>query len=269
MGTHILEINLISAQGLKPPSANLLRMQTYALAWVDPSTKLRTRVDRVGAENPTWNDKFLFRVTPEFLSSEISGVCVEIYAVGCLRDPLIGTVRFLINNLLSGAVAAMTPLFTALQIRRPSGRFHGVLNMGVMVIEGSDFAALSKVSAIGYRYLMGGSLHRQQRRRNEMMMVKAKSTTDEDSVGESCENENCCESGDASDGADSTTSCSSTTSTALKDWNGIRDLAGKNHLRSSSDGGGLLCCLLMQRKYHFGPSDQDFKFLGDSQVKKI
>nr|DAD20304.1 TPA_asm: hypothetical protein HUJ06_021767 [Nelumbo nucifera] len=30
--TRLLEINLISAQGLKPPTANLWRMQTYAVA---------------------------------------------------------------------------------------------------------------------------------------------------------------------------------------------------------------------------------------------
>nr|DAD25036.1 TPA_asm: hypothetical protein HUJ06_026500 [Nelumbo nucifera] len=37
--TH--QINLISAQGLKPPTANLQRMQTYTVAWVD-STPVST-----------------------------------------------------------------------------------------------------------------------------------------------------------------------------------------------------------------------------------
>jgi len=39
---YVLEITLISAQGLKEPSSKLRRMQTYALAWIDSSVKLRT-----------------------------------------------------------------------------------------------------------------------------------------------------------------------------------------------------------------------------------
>ncbi|RID75508.1 hypothetical protein BRARA_B02548, partial [Brassica rapa] len=32
----------------------------------------------------------------------------------------------------------------------------------------------------------------------------------------------------------------------LRDWNAIRNQAGKNQVRSSSDGGGLMCCCLMK-----------------------
>ncbi|KAF7826116.1 BON1-associated protein 2 [Senna tora] len=154
---QVLEINLISAQGLKPLSSARRKQQTYAVTWVDPSTKLRTRVDQIGGENPTWNDKFLFRVTPEFLASETSAVCVAIYSVGLLRDSLVGTVRFLISNILdsgddSDGDSIRTPTFCAVQIRRPSGSFHGVMNIGAMVLEGSDFPALNGISAIGRDY---------------------------------------------------------------------------------------------------------------------
>jgi hypothetical protein len=101
----VLEINLISAQSLKPPSSPRRNFQTYALTWIDSSTKLRTRVDKIGGQNPTWNDKFLFRITPEFLASETSGVSVAIYAVGTFRDHLVGTVRFSISNILSSSSA--------------------------------------------------------------------------------------------------------------------------------------------------------------------
>jgi len=169
MQEQVLEINLISAQGLQPPSSPRRRLQTYALTWIDPSTKLRTRVDKVGGHNPTWNDKFLFRVTPEFLASDTSGISVAIYAVGTFRDHLIGTVRFLISNILSSPAdpdAARTPCFSAVQIRRPSGRFHGVMNIGALVVEASDFPALHKISAIGYRDLMGMKIKHHRRKRN-------------------------------------------------------------------------------------------------------
>ncbi|XP_050235942.1 uncharacterized protein LOC126685982 [Mercurialis annua] len=257
----ILEINLISAQDLKPLSNNLRQMQTYAVVWVDSAIKLRTRIDRVGGENPTWNDKFLFKVTPEFLSSETSGVTFEISAVGCFRDTLIGTVRFLISNipLYSPVNQTRTPSCIALQIRRPSGRFHGVLNIGATVSDGSDYATFNTASAIGFRDLMGESIGR---RRRQLPPRDLKKSVSMDEVGGG-EN-SCCDSGDfSSDGADSTTSSSSASSTALKDWNTVRNLAG-NHFRSSSDGGGFFCGLLKQKKLTMCMSAQNLSGMSGS-----
>ncbi|KAJ4830413.1 hypothetical protein Tsubulata_018090 [Turnera subulata] len=253
METKVLEINLISAQDLKPPSSKLRRLQTYAAVWIDPATKLRTRIDRVGGQNPTWNDKFLFKVSRDFLSSETSGVFVEIYAVGCLRNPLIGTVRFLLSNVVAPPSAAAdeavrTPACVALQIRRPSGRFHGVLTIAVAVLDGSgDFAALNGASAIGFRDLMGEGSRRRGRGDSRSFMP-----VDEEEAGEE-------EEVDASDGTDSTTSSSSTASTALKDWNRVRDLAGKNLGRSASEGGGFFCGLFMKGRIPMCLSDPNLR----------
>ncbi|EOY02630.1 Calcium-dependent lipid-binding (CaLB domain) family protein [Theobroma cacao] len=155
----VLELNFISAQGLVHPSLIPDRhLKTYAVAWVDSSTKLHTRVDRVGGENPTWNDKFLFKVSPEFLFNKTSTVSVEIYAAGTFRDRLIGSVRLLIHNFIptASAAAMKTPAFAALLIHSPFGQFFGTLNVGGMVLDGSRFQlALSKVSTIDYRDLTG------------------------------------------------------------------------------------------------------------------
>ncbi|CAL1412658.1 unnamed protein product [Linum trigynum] len=137
MESKILEINLISAQGLKPQSAKLLQLQTYDVVWIHSAAKLRIQVDRVGGAKPI------------FLSNDTSGVSVEIYAVGCLRDSLVGTVRFLISNLSLSSPPADTPSFTVLQIRRPSGRCYGVLNIGASVIDAADFTAWKGESVIG------------------------------------------------------------------------------------------------------------------------
>ncbi|XP_010251574.1 PREDICTED: uncharacterized protein LOC104593437 [Nelumbo nucifera] len=252
--THLLEINLISAQGLKPPSANLRRMQTYAVAWIDSAIKLRTRVDRVGCENPTWNDKFIFRVSSAFLSTDTSAVSVEIYVVGYLKDTLIGTVRFLIGNCLSSSA----PTFSALQIRRPSsGRFHGVLNIGAMVIKNrTDFAALNGFSAIGYRDLMGKNRPRQSDRQS-----RQPSKTNKSSFEESCQHSRGDYSGEYSDDSESAASSStSTTSTVLTDLNGRREVSGKMDEKSSDGGGVRLLCGLglgFQMKIHLCPLDQN------------
>ncbi|KAK1321232.1 hypothetical protein QJS10_CPA03g00245 [Acorus calamus] len=167
---ELLEINLISAQDLKP-AIGLRRMQTYAVAWVDPSTKLRTRIDRTGGPNPTWNDRFIFRVPRSFLDDAGDGfgspaVSIEIYAVGCIVDSLVGAVRLLIGNHRLLSRPQRNPSFAAVQVRRESGRFQGVLNVAAMLLCLAPAAA--EAPAIGYRDLMGEG--RRFRRRGSRSM---------------------------------------------------------------------------------------------------
>ncbi|XP_031092565.1 uncharacterized protein LOC115997196 [Ipomoea triloba] len=253
--THILEIHLISAQGLKAPSANLRRMQTYALAWVDSSAKLRTSVDRFGGENPTWNDKFLFRISPDFISSETSGVTFEFYAVACIKDILVGSVRFLLSSCPTAVQAsAGTPAFIAAQIQRPSGRFHGVLNIGAAVYKATklDRAMMNGVPATSFRDLMGKkeNLLRRNRRLSD---IGSKRSSHRSSNGDSTN------SSLSSSSSNSSSSCSSATD------------AGKKELGSDGGGGGLLCGLMMQRRFSFCPLDQNMMRIAewaDSLEKK-
>ncbi|KNA08442.1 hypothetical protein SOVF_162480 [Spinacia oleracea] len=239
--THLLEINLISAQNLKPPSANIRRLQTYAVAYIDPTRKLRSRVDRLGGENPSWNDKFIFRVSSDFLASETSSFTVDIYAVGVLKDALLGSVRFLLSNCVC-LHSTGVPSFVAVQIRRNSGRFQGVLNVGAMVIDASSEvgSSLAGVSAIGYRDFMGESHQRRKHRRG---------VSDQSSESESCGGD----SVDYSDGSESTDS-STSGSNILKELNGRREMAGK-----CNGEGMILCGLGFQKKIQRRPSDQDIK----------
>ncbi|KAF8401986.1 hypothetical protein HHK36_012937 [Tetracentron sinense] len=160
MPFQLLEINIISAQDLSPVSR---AMSTYAVAWVHPERKLSTRVDPHGHANPTWNDKFVFRVDEDFLRSDTSAVMINIYAVRFFRDVRVGTVRVLIGNLIPPSTRPRNPhpgmRFVALQVRRPSGRPQGILNLGVTLLDSSMrsmplYTQLSS-SAVGYRDLMG------------------------------------------------------------------------------------------------------------------
>ncbi|KAK6920048.1 hypothetical protein RJ641_015952 [Dillenia turbinata] len=244
---HLLEINLISAQDLKPLPLISASLSKHTL-WV-------------GSINLTWNDKCLFKVSSDFLSSLTSVVSVEIYAVGYLKDQLVGTVRFLLNRLATPAVGSVTttPSCIALHIRRSSGSFQGVLNLGTTLINGSEFAAISGRSAIGYQVLMGKS-------RSLSFCCKSKREKEKE------EGEKCCESSFAAttdsaglSEADSTTSSSSSTaSTALKEWNGRRDR--DTDVRASD--GGSWCGLVMQRKIHLSPSDQNLQILIGLDGKK-
>ncbi|KAK8654500.1 hypothetical protein V6N13_128464 [Hibiscus sabdariffa] len=248
---YVLEIALISAQGLKEPSSQLRRMQTYALAWIDPSHKLRTCVDRVGGGNPTWNDKFLFKVSSDFLSRDTSGVSVEIFAVGVLRDSSLGTVRLLVgDSLRSGSAAfenAVTmhhlPSFTAVQVRRPSGRFHGVLNIGVTVLDTADVPDMAGVSSIGFRDLIRES----DNSRKHRGLKKSKSTLPGEKLWRESDDQ-------SDDGHSTTTSSSSPASTALREWNGlVRELERAKHTRASSEDGRLLCGVGISKTGCLGP----------------
>ncbi|KAJ6769162.1 INGRESSION PROTEIN FIC1 [Salix koriyanagi] len=84
---QLLELNVISAQDLAKVSR---KMKTYAVAWIHPDRKLSTRIDSEGRNNPTWNDKFVFRVDDRFLHGDTSAVMIEIYALHWFRDIHVG-----------------------------------------------------------------------------------------------------------------------------------------------------------------------------------
>lgn len=152
---QLLELSIISAQDLAPVYKNL---RTYAVTWINPDRKLRTRIDQQGLSNPTWNDKFVFRVDDRFLDSETSLVIIEIYAVGWLRDTPVGSVSVLISNLIPPSVR-QERRFVALQIRRRSGRPQGILNMGVSLLDNTmrsmPLCTELSGSAVGFQDLSG------------------------------------------------------------------------------------------------------------------
>ncbi|KAB1202569.1 hypothetical protein CJ030_MR8G028995 [Morella rubra] len=134
---HILEINLVSARDLEPVSQS---MQTYAVAWLHAERKLLSRVDQDGDTNPTWNEKFLFRVEEEFLHSGTSAITIHIYATSWMQDIIVGTVRVLLSDLLppsSCHEGKSRMRLVALKVYRPSGRKRGTLNLGVTLLDRS------------------------------------------------------------------------------------------------------------------------------------
>ncbi|XVF57069.1 hypothetical protein PTKIN_Ptkin06aG0174000 [Pterospermum kingtungense] len=136
--SRILEITLVSAEDLVPVSKN---MKTYAVAWVQQDRKLATGVDQTGGTEPTWNDKFVFRVDDKFLNSENATIVVEIYAAAWVKDALIGYANVHIKDIFhlrsvgNAKINNSAARTVTLQIRRPSGRPQGILNMEVALID--------------------------------------------------------------------------------------------------------------------------------------
>ncbi|KEH24577.1 putative C2 domain-containing protein [Medicago truncatula] len=164
---QLLEINIISAQDLSGVAKSV---KAYAVAWLHPERKLATQIDQVGHTNPTWNEKFVFRVDNEFLNSESSVIMIEIYNSAWLRDILIGTVVVLVNNLLPTVTLSGNRKpklrFVGLQIRRPSGRPQGILNIGVTLLDSTMrsmplYSELS-TSAVGYWDMMDSNSNKRK-----------------------------------------------------------------------------------------------------------
>ncbi|KAK7355400.1 hypothetical protein VNO80_14655 [Phaseolus coccineus] len=138
---QLLELHVISAQDLAPAGRS---MRTYAVAWIDPDRKLSTRVDSHGGTNPTWNDKFVFRMDQDFLYDDRSVITIDIYALHWFRDIHVGTAEVLSSDLFPpssqpqlNAYKSTGMRFLGLQVQRPSGRPRGILNVGAAIIDSS------------------------------------------------------------------------------------------------------------------------------------
>lgn len=172
-----------------------------------------------------------FQVTSEFLFSKTSGVSIEICSVGYLRDHLIGTVRLLLSNFL--------PTATVKVPFRLSSCFRSVV-----LLEISTAFLTSRPWWIGDRRFWAPRWFLQVRSRKkrlrvvgiwERKMIKSRSAVSFADHGGSSKENSLSWSVNFSDvGTDSMWS------SPLRDWNAIRNQAGKNQVSSSSDGGGLL-----------------------------
>ncbi|CAL0333535.1 unnamed protein product [Lupinus luteus] len=138
---QLLELNVISAQDLASVGRS---MRTYAVAWIDPDRKLSTRVDSDGHNNPTWNEKFIFRVEEDFFYDEASLINIDIYALHWFKDIHVGTAEVLASDLFPppskpshNTYKPPTMQFMGLQVHRPSGHPKGIVNIGVVVLDSS------------------------------------------------------------------------------------------------------------------------------------
>ncbi|CAM6092641.1 unnamed protein product [Calypogeia fissa] len=133
MEVRTLELNIISAQGLKKVST-FGHDTCYAVAYIYSNDTKATGVDRDGGENPSWNSKVTLTCDDKLLrKGSRSHITVEIYSYGSVSNKLVGTAA--ISLLDVGKQQAGQPQFMAYEVRRPSGKVRGVLNVSVKVGE--------------------------------------------------------------------------------------------------------------------------------------
>ena len=110
------------------------------MSWLG-STQTKAQISQVeslGQNNPTWKDKFAFKVnTNEMLKNQsLTQLVFELYFVQPLwNDRLIGTARILLGNMGSYSnryYEGMKGTFRTFQDCLPCGE-QGILNIGIIV----------------------------------------------------------------------------------------------------------------------------------------
>ncbi|KAL2622478.1 hypothetical protein R1flu_002683 [Riccia fluitans] len=133
MEERTIEVDVVSATGLKNVKTFGGHQTTYVVAYIVPQTKRSTKVDTSRGVNPTWNAKLTFLCDERILEKGGAHLTLEIYSQGVLSDTLIGKVSIpLYLPVASNANAGKsdgTPV--EYSVRSVSGKERGLLKVGV------------------------------------------------------------------------------------------------------------------------------------------
>ncbi|XP_039115327.1 protein SRC2-like [Dioscorea cayenensis subsp. rotundata] len=132
MASRTLEITLISAKDLK--DVNLFsKMEVYAVVSIDGDRRSvqRTTPDRHGGTNPAWNATLRLPLPPDDPARHV--VVIVLRAERALGDRDVGEVHIPLTEFLSGSGDGKTPQFVSYQVRKPSGKGKGVLNISFKI----------------------------------------------------------------------------------------------------------------------------------------
>ncbi|MCO5593370.1 hypothetical protein L7F22_047382 [Adiantum nelumboides] len=121
MAYRMLELSILSAEDLKDVR-HLARMQTRAVAWIDPNDKFTTQTDEVGGPNPVWNDKFILNV-PEGHNS----LTIEILSESLLGSRIVGTVMIPLESETGEKASPDQLKYLTCDVFQPNGQVHGKL----------------------------------------------------------------------------------------------------------------------------------------------
>lgn len=135
-----MELTLISARDLN--NTNILsKTKAYAVAWIsnDHKNRQRTPLDKDNGTNPSWNQVMRFTLDEAALQQGRLVLEIVIYADATFGDKEIGRVSIPLKEFLRSAGgnkgATTSAQFVSYQVRKPSGKAKGVLNLSVKLAE--------------------------------------------------------------------------------------------------------------------------------------
>lgn len=146
-----MELTLISARDLKKPSM-LSKTKAYAVAWIsnDQKNRQRTPVDKNNGNDPNWNHAMKFTLHEAALQQGHLLLEIVVYANSTFGDKEIGRISIPVNEFLNhGATSAQ---FASYQIRKPSGKPKGLLNLSVKLAEKAEVKQQQQPQAVAGSY---------------------------------------------------------------------------------------------------------------------
>ncbi|PIN05157.1 hypothetical protein CDL12_22303 [Handroanthus impetiginosus] len=128
-----VEVTITSAKDLKNVNWRHGKLKPYAVVWVDPNSKRSTRVDEEGDTSPYWDDKLII---PFNSPIEDSTLYIDIVHANAAEDtkPLIGSAKIHLRDVVDD-VGLGGRVERKLELKRPSGRPHGKVEVNVSVRE--------------------------------------------------------------------------------------------------------------------------------------
>ncbi|XP_031107108.1 protein SRC2 [Ipomoea triloba] len=129
-----VEVKIISAKDLKNVNWRYGPVKPYAVVWVDPKAKCSTRVDEEGDTNPYWDETLVIPL--ESYNIEDATLYIDIVHAHAGEDvkPLIGSAKIRLRDVVDDAGLG-AQVDRKLELKRPSGRPHGKLEVKVSVRE--------------------------------------------------------------------------------------------------------------------------------------
>lgn len=128
-----VEVKITSAKDLKNVNWRYGPLKPYAVVWVDPYAKCSTKVDEDGDTSPYWNEKV---IVPLNSPIDDSTLYIDIVHANAEEDtkPLIGSAKIPLREVVDD-VGIGGEMERTLQLKRPSGRPHGKVEVEVSVRE--------------------------------------------------------------------------------------------------------------------------------------
>ena len=131
-----VEVKISSAQDLKNVNWRHGPNKPYAVVWVDPKNKCSTRVDEDGDTYPTWDETLVIPLPGRIDDDEYSTLYIDIVHAGSEPETkkLIGSAKLRLREVVDDVGYGERTTRT-LQLKRPSGRPHGKVDVKVSVRE--------------------------------------------------------------------------------------------------------------------------------------
>ncbi|XP_050225536.1 protein SRC2 [Mercurialis annua] len=132
--SYEIELTISSAKDLKNVNWRYGSLRPYAVVWVDPNSKSSTKVDEQGDTSPYWDQTLVIHLPPGPIEDHT--LSIDIVHANAEEDtkPLIGSARLKMAEVLDD-VGIGRKLSRSLQLKRPSGRPQGKIDVDVIIRE--------------------------------------------------------------------------------------------------------------------------------------